>query len=1253
MSDTKTLQTVFKAVDKFTPIAKDIVTTGKQATKEINNLHNAIKRDVSASSYERASSQIEQSFKKSSEESVKNVENIESAIERGFNSASSAIAEVTRQNIDFQHKLDESSNRIQALEKELESLKKQTDDNSEGFEGLSQCADLAKKALGGVVAFFGVSTIASAINSDMRAVNQFQAMTGTSTEQMKEYRAEIRALYSDGMGESLDDVASSMATIKANTGLVGEELSKTTNNALLLRDTFDFDVSESTRAVKMMMDQFNLSAEQSYNLIAQGAQSGLNKNDDLLDTINEYSVHFNQLGFSAEEMFNMLANGAKSGTFSVDKLGDTIKEFCIRTIDGSDTTITAFKMIGLNADTMANKFSQGGSSAKEAFVETINALKNIKDPIAQNTAGVNLFGTMWEDLGAKGIFAISNLNGEINQTSDALNQINDVKYEDFGSTFTSLGRSAMTSFTDGLNSNSKELVTTVKAAEQEILPITADVGEAVNGIIKTTANTIRFATQNANGLKTALSGILGAVVAYKTVNGVSNITKGMGTFLTEASILPSVSNKAGGALTSIASGISKIAFPATLAVGGIAAISTGFKAYYDWSTKKSLEEHFGNIALSMSEIEQAADKIVAGGNLSKFKTSLDEFKKLDTINDSIESVTSNIDKYNWKAEMGFQLSTEDISDYKSSIDSYISEVQDYVNQKHYTATMSASMIFGDSSEGEELTQNLNNFYSSQEQELSKCGKELQDAVNKAFEDGLLDFDEQEKIQELQKQMTDIKKGVEEDKFDATLERLGSDYAGGNELTADTFKNLQEEVNTSLETVKEANKEAYEETIVGIKKAYADNPQKQQQLLKDAEINYKNNDADYESKSVTFEANAIHNAHKNEIDNGYVAYNKGLENRDFGDSISSAISSAGGDIESAYQNLDTLIENETKNMEASWTSMSGSNKRAISELYNSLKPEQSQLTEVASACIESGKQIPTNVSKGILDATAVGAVTGDVDALYIRTAYNMTQQNPEYANAILRAKESGIEIPDSILLGIELAKPGAISSASQAGTETANSAKNAVDSAIPGLCASGQSAGQTIGDGLVQGLSSKLPLVLQEANRFTENLTSALGVQAKVTKSDGSTSVFAIEANKINPVTPLFNATGNIYDRPTLTWVAEAGDSEAIIPLNDTQRAFDLWQKAGQEISVARGFSNNEYTATAFTSNQPPINIDTSSVNATEKTIVLKLEGGGEINIPKTLNKQDVLNLLIENIKPVLINMIAQETFEEGDGLYDT
>ena len=92
----------------------------------------------------------------------------------------------------------------------------------------------------------------------------------------------------------------------------------------------------------------------------RGRRGGLDKNGDLLDSINEYSVHFKSLGLDVEDMFNSLQNGAAAGTFSVDKLGDTIKEFGIRAKDGSDSTKEAFKTLGLDVDATSAAFAAGG-----------------------------------------------------------------------------------------------------------------------------------------------------------------------------------------------------------------------------------------------------------------------------------------------------------------------------------------------------------------------------------------------------------------------------------------------------------------------------------------------------------------------------------------------------------------------------------------------------------------------------------------------------------------------------------------------------------------------------------------------------------------------------------------------------------------------------------------------------------------------------------------------------------------------------
>ena len=126
---------------------------------------------------------------------------------------------------------------------------------------------------------------------------------------------------------------------KTNNGDSGGDLQNVSRDAIVLRDTFGIDIIvESTRAAKVMMEQFGITGEQAYTLIAQLAQKGANKNGDLADTINEYSVLFSQAGFSAEQMGSLYAIGSEKGIWSIDKMGDAIKEFNIRVKDGSKTS---------------------------------------------------------------------------------------------------------------------------------------------------------------------------------------------------------------------------------------------------------------------------------------------------------------------------------------------------------------------------------------------------------------------------------------------------------------------------------------------------------------------------------------------------------------------------------------------------------------------------------------------------------------------------------------------------------------------------------------------------------------------------------------------------------------------------------------------------------------------------------------------------------------------------------------------------
>ena len=63
--------------------------------------------------------------------------------------------------------------------------------------------------------------------------------------------------------------------------------------------------------------------------------------------------------------------------------------------------------------------------------------------------------------------------------------------------------------------------------------------------------------------------------------------------------------------------------------------------------------------------------------------------------------------------------------------------------------------------------------------------------------------------------------------------------------------------------------------------------------------------------------------------------------------------------------------------------------------------------------------------------------------------------------------------------------------------------------------------------------------------------------------------------------------------------------------------------------------------------------DNTETSVIDKKISLEISGSGKIEIPNSFNRSDVLNIMIENIKPVLIDIIEQEKFEGGDEAFVT
>ena len=426
-------------------------------------------------------------------------------------------------------------------------------------EKLSDFGDKMTKGVTAPIAALGTaSTIASMTYED--AMAKMQAQTGAAAAEMEGFKHIVQNLYDNNMGEGFADLAISVAEVNKQTKLSGDALQSFTSNALALRDTFEYGVVESTKTANMMMQQFGVTSEQAFDLLAKASQNGLDKNGNLLDTINEYSVHFKQLGVDVDEMFNMLSNGAATGVFDVDKLGDSIKEFGIRAKDGSKTTVEAFGLLNLDATEMQKAFANGGESAQKAFRQVVKSIQECNDEVTLNTVGVNLFGTMWEDVGGSAVKALADAKGEFSNLSGTMTGINNALYSTSSQSFESLKR--------------------------EYTEIAASLGESLLPLLKDGAGVLK---EWSSGLKNMDDDTKKMIVTGAGVLAVLGpVTSGIGRMVTLGSKLASgisgLSSKIAGA-GGLKAALMAIPTPASAAVLGITAI-VGVLALW----KKSADE---------------------------------------------------------------------------------------------------------------------------------------------------------------------------------------------------------------------------------------------------------------------------------------------------------------------------------------------------------------------------------------------------------------------------------------------------------------------------------------------------------------------------------------------------------------------------------------------------------------------------------------------------------------------------------------
>lgn len=193
----------------------------------------------------------------------------------------------------------------------------------------------------------------------------------------------------------------------------------------------------------------------------------------------------------------------------------------------------------------------------------------------------------------------------------------------------------------------------------------------------------------------------------------------------------------------------------------------------------------------------------------------------------------------------------------------------------------------------------------------------------------------------------------------------------------------------------------------------------------------------------------------------------------------------------------------------------------------------------------------------------------------------------------------------------------------------------------GLEGSAANAAKVTMDGYIHQLKIGGAKAVEQANIIAKQVSSAF---SSCPLTVPNVSVPESASNTGNTYKIQANATGTTYSDDVFI----AGDEgpeliigqkgSKVFPADETNRIISAITEKPLYVPPAKSFSAEKF--------------DANSETVSKKEISLDITGKGSVNIQSNMSKEQVVSILSDYIKPVLMGIVEQEIFEEGESFYE-
>lgn len=725
----------------------------------------------------------------------------------------------------------------------------------------------------------------------------------------------------------------------------------------------------------------------------------------------------------------------------------------------------------------------------------------------------------------------------------------------------------------------------------KVVHLAGDVLDQYNALDDATKNTIirtaGLAAAAGPVLKiggTAISGV------GKLTSGVGGLAKGLGKLKATERAADVVGNLGVKAIEStdevskfskVLSGLGTAGKIVGGVVAGAALIGGAVKFIRDSMIKADIASQFGKISLSAEEVEDVATRITTTDWIVKINAAVAAKEDIQQAEADIKSAVEELNKLNWKVQVGLELTEAEEDSYKSSTDSYIKGAQDYVDSSGYAVELAIDATFDpDDPTGKGLSSFASEFYSSAAEKLKRLGESLADAVNGAFEYNLLG--DNIEIDRLMEKINDITAEFQEAEHQARLGRLKVELSTENPtLDSDSFHQvvesanemLQEEIDTALETLELDLQPVELRYGAMLEEGFSEDLAQSLKDLGSSAAIQKCYSNIAETSNAVLETifGMVPQNYRDQLEKSKEDINQ--YTKEFIQDVVDDLEETGTMAHVSFANFQLDIPQQlTKDA-----------KCTITDMLDGLAPTKESLENLANQCIEDGRVVPQSVKDGLSDIAQWEAAAGKASGMYTLFAEKLAN-DPKKREALFAQAEFGRNIPEELARAITLHTGYAYDAATGMWEKVSEANQLSAEEVAAELNKNGADHATKYADGIAEqyGLiyENGKWVVDKAAQGVRDNngaLNSAIlanlkGAQAVADENpiqatvDADTSTATKKINqlvsrpwtiftKVEPytglnsgLTPIPHAHGGIIDHPVVAMAGEDGP-EAIIPLS--------------------------------------------------------------------------------------------------------